>query len=258
MQKGTNMSHNDQRTRAFTSVDNSANESRRKVVVAIFVVVALILAAFATLIIGKIVSQLPEKTPSTLNQDLTYVPKDAGDLYKGNLLHIDSNNPYEIPDDFSNMINLYAFRNNAANVSLVELNGKLTYSLTADDIALEVNTCNAFNHMILDYCQTLDMSSANQNSASNLVVAWGGYTIETYTEYPDDIANISASFVDHGLGTTLTLKTYDPSTVITEEILKKNFLWIYENAHKYGFIIRYPDACKDHTGFDSSKRVHLR
>ena len=49
-----------------------------------------------------------------------------------------------------------------------------------------------------------------------------------------------------------------PSTVITESLLKSSYIWIYENAHKYGFIIRYPGDCKNHTGEDSSKRVHFR
>ena len=252
------MSQNNQRTRAFETVDNSANESRRKVVIAIFVVIALILASFATLIIGKIVSKLPEKPYTPSNNNLTYIPKEAADIKIGNLLSISDSYTYVIPSDFSNMVNLYQYRKNSDNVSKVEINGKLTYSLTADDIAIEATTCDAFNQMILDYCKTLDLSSANQNSASNLVVAWGGYTEGTANEYADDIANISKGFYDHGLGTTLTLKTFSPSTVVTEEILKNDYLWIYENAHKYGFIIRYPNACKNHTGLDSTKRVHLR
>ena len=258
MQKGTTMSYNDQRTRAFETVDNSLNESRRKVVIAIFVVVALILAAFATLIVGKIVSTLPEHPNPSSNKNMTYIPKDAGDVKIGNLLSISDSYRHELPDNFNNMINLYEYRKNPDNVSKVEINGYYTYSLSLDRITLDKEVLDILNQMILDYCQTLDLSNTNINCASNIVVAWGGYTEATIDEYATDISDIGKDYYDHVLGTTLTFKTYDPSVAVTEEILKNDFRWIYENAYKYGFIIRYPDACKNHTGFDSSKRVHLR
>lgn len=260
MQKGTTMSYNDQRTRAFETVDNSLNESRRKVVIAIFVVVALILAAFATLIIGKIVSQLPEKQYTPSNNNLTYVLKEAGDVKIGNLLSINDDFKYEIPNDFSNMINLYQYRKNADNVSKVEINGAYTYSLSFDRIVLDKDVLDMLNQMMLNYCQTINISGSNVNCASNIEIAWGGYNETTLYEYESDLANpkIGKDYYDHILGTTIALKKNDPSMVITEEILKRDFAWISENAHKYGFIIRYPNACKNHTGFDSTQRVHLR
>ena len=68
MEKGTSMSNNEMKTRAFEVVDNK-NTSRRKVVIAIFVAVALILVSFLVLIVGKVATQLPEQpiTPSNKN-----------------------------------------------------------------------------------------------------------------------------------------------------------------------------------------------
>lgn len=260
MQKGSYMSQNNQRTRAFETVDNSANESRRKVVIAIFVVIALILASFATLIIGKIVSKLPDKPYTPSNNNLTYIPKEAADIKIGNLLSISDSYTYVIPSDFSNMVNLYQYRKNSDNVSKVEINGCYTYSLSLERIALEKDTLDAFNRMILDYCNTIDLKDANVNCASNVVIGWGGYNENTIDEYETDLSSASTGkeYYDHILGTTLALRRNNPSESLSEEILKKDFEWIYNNLHKYGFIIRYPNACKNHTGFDSSKRVHLR
>lgn len=253
------MSHNNTSTRAFKTVNNHLNESRRKVVIAIFVVVALILAAFATLIIGKIVSQLPEKPINPTNGDFTYIPKEGGDVKLGNLLSINDDFKYEIPSDFSKMINLYEAQRKSEYDELTSINNKLTYSLSRVDIVLEADTFTKFNQMVLDYCKSLDnVTSANSNCISNLVVTWGGYSADTVGEYATDVPNFGNGYYDHGLGTTLTLKMFEPSTPITEQILKRNYAWLYENAHKYGFIIRNPESCQNHTGISSDKRIHLR
>lgn len=257
MEKGTSMSNNEMKTRAFEVVDNK-NTSRRKVVIAIFVAVALILVSFLVLIIGKVATQLPEQPITPSNKNMIYIPKEASEIKTGNLLSINDNLKYEMPSSFDNMVNLYEYRKNSDNVSKTEINGAYTYSLSLDRIALDNDTLDAFNQMIIDYCKTLDLSNANVNSASNIVVAWGGYTQSTIDEYSEDVTNIGKDYYDHALGTTLTLKKHTPSVAITEDILKNEYKWIYENAHKYGFILRYPNACKDHTGFDGNARVHLR
>lgn len=258
------MNKNDLRTKAFETVDQKgfkSDDSRRKLVIAIFVVVALILAAFATLMIGKVIGQIDFPTsPDTPNNNgsITYVPKDAGDVKVGNLLFINDRFQYSFSGDFSNMINVKNFQRDSQNASKTEINGSYTYSLTADRIVLEENTLEAFNKMILDYCNTISLAGASQNSASNLVIAWGGYSEQTKGEYESDISGIGKDYYDHALGTTVTLKTYSPSEAVTDSVLKNRFAWIYENAHKYGFILRFPEECKGHTGFDGSDRVHLR
>ena len=257
------MSKNDSRTRAFETVNNKgfkSNKSRQKLVIAIFVVIILILLAFATLIIGQIINKVgPRPTlPGPSNDNITYIPKDAGDVKIGNLLFISDKYQYEFSGDFSNMINIKNYQRSSENVAQTEINGLYTYSLAADRIALDKTALEAFNLMVLDYCKTLDLSGAKENSASNIIIAWGGYSEDTVHEYETDVKDIGKDYYDHAIGTALTLKVYSPSTVITETILKQDYTWIYENAHKYGYIIRFPDGCSDHTGFDSSKRIHLR
>jgi len=248
------------RTRAFEAVNARSNESRRKVVIAIFVVMALILASFATLIIGKIITKLPQSPSTGTNKNLTYVPMEAADYKTGILLAISDDFRYELPASFDNMVNLYEYRKNSDNVSKTEIDGKYTYSLSFDRIVLDSAALDALNQMMLDYCKTIDLSNANLNCASNVVIGWGGYNEKTLHEYDQDLANanMGKEYYDHILGTTVALRRNSPSEAITEDILKKDFAWIYENLHKYGFVLRYPNACKDHTGFDGTKRVHLR
>ncbi len=263
------MAKNDSRTRAFsTTAKPKANKKsyksrgriRQQIVISIFAVIALILVVFATLIIGKIIMLKKEGNTSSSNQESVYtVSREEKDLHVGNLLIINDSYKYSLPADLSAMINIYyQYRQNNDNDHLSKINGNFTYALTSNKITLNAETLKAFNQMILDYCSQPDFEGANDNSLSNLEIAWGGYSESTRAEYEDDIVSYGKDYYDHALGTTLTIKINTPSTVITEQILKNNFDWIYQNAHKYGFILRYPDSCKDHTNIDSSKRVHLR
>ena len=252
------MDNNNTRTRAFDTVKNSSGDKRRKTVIAIFVVIALILASFATLIIGKLINQLPLNPGVSSNTDLTYVPLSAEDIKKGNLLIVNDTYKYELPSDLRNMVNVKAYIENDSNSSLVKINGKYIYSLTSDDITLTQSTLDALNLMLMDYCNTIDIKNADSFSASNIEIAWGGYSEETRNEYATDISNMGKDYYDHALGSTVVIKKNSDHSRINEAKFKSEFRWIYENAHKYGFILRYPDTCASHTGQNSNTRIHYR
>ena len=251
------------KTQAFdvTNKKKKAQKSpreRKRIVIAIFLVIILVLSVFAVLLIGNILNKYKDiQNQPEQNLNVTYVEKSADDIKVGNLLYIDSEFTYNFPSNLSSMINLYQYQRNSANANATQINGCNTYALTYDRIHLNSTTLDALNAMMMAYCQTLDLTNVNANSASNIEIAWGGYTNSTLGEYAGDV-NLGKGFYDHALGTTFTIKQNAPSTVITESLLKSSYTWIYENAHKYGFIIRYPGDCKNHTGEDSSKRVHFR
>lgn len=255
--------NNASKTKAFDTVNaktphQPSPKVRKRIVIAIFVVVILILAALATLIIGQVWDKYNEmqNTPP-INPDIIYIEKNADAIKVGSLLIINEEFSYSFPTDFSDMVNLYQYQRNDANKEYTHINDCYTYSLTYDRIYLNQTTLDALNSMLLDYCKGLDLTDASKVSVSNLEIAWGGYSASTVSEYTEDV-NLGKGFYDHALGTTFTIKQNSPSTVLTENLLKSNFKWISENAHKYGFIVRYPGSCKDHNGEDSSKRVHLR
>lgn len=263
------MAKNDSKTKAFSTNTKKSKKSvknkkrvRRKVVVSIFAIIALILVVFAALIIAKIIEKANDSsiTPNTpTNENITYIPRDAGNVKMGNLLLINDAYTYSLPSDLSDMINIsYDYRKNEVNKDIIKIGNTHTYALTYDSICLTQETLDAFSKMIFDYCNSIETSETNKNSVSNLEIAWGGYSESTREEYEHDITSYGKDYYDHALGTTVTLKVNSPSTVITESILKTQFTWIYENAHKYGFILRSPEACKNHLSYESTKRVHLR
>lgn len=257
------MAKNDS-TRAFTTNVKHKKKSykskkrmRQQIVISILAVIALILVVFATLIIGKIITHKKEHNPESPVSYYT-IPCNAEDVKKGNLLLINSNYSYTLPTDLSGMINVYQYRKNSENQNSTQIDGIYTYAVTSNTITLTQDTLDAFNKMIMDYCSQPNFTSSNNNSVSNLEIAWGGYSDATRSEYEDDITTYGKDYFDHALGTTVTLKKNSPSTVITESNLKTEFKWIAENAHKYGFIVRYTDECQSHTNINSAKRIHLR
>lgn len=260
--------NNDSKTKSFEALDLSADRSpRQKIVMAIFVVIILILLSFTVLIFGQIFSRSSGGTGGgggtqpPVNDDTFQVYMDSADVKIGNLLLINGSFPHVYPTEQDNLVSVYEFKNNAANdgATKITVGGKKypTYELgsLATSIVLDATALEQFNRMMLDYCKTLDLSDlAEGSNASNVNVAWG-YSDEESLE--DDIKS-GLDFYDHALGTAVTLRRNSDSAPITEDIFKNDYKWLYDNCYKYGFILRYPNDCKDKTGLDGSDRVHLR
>lgn len=265
------MSNKNSSTRAFDPVGNgggSPKGKKQKLLVAIFAVIILILALMAALIGAEILRRLPQEGTTTTKppvSDGNSIYLNRADVKLGGLLLITEDSPYSIEDaDLEKIENVKTYQSRSEHSALTEINGKYTYSLSSNKIYLSETALGAFNKMVLDYCKTLDTANASDTSASNLEIAWAGYdasiVYDSKDGYEADLANYGQIMADHILGNSLTLKRYDDGhqTFISEEILKKDFGWIYEHAHEYGFVIRYPNACSEHTHFDSKDRVRLR
>ncbi len=268
------MSNKNSKTRSFDPVGSenkgNKNNQRQVLVIAIFVVIIAILALMSVLIGAEIIKRLPDDGTTTTEkptQSGNSVYLNGTDVKKGDLLLIDEDWKCSVDDvDLGAMKNVKEYQLNSKNSSYTEINGKVTYSLVSNNIYLSTHALDAFNKMVLDYCKTIDISKADDNSASNLVIAWGGYGEDTvYDEkdgYEADLANYGQIVCDHILGNSVTLKYYNAGqsqTFINETQLKQDFSWIYEHAHEYGFIIRYPNDCSEHhKGLDSERRVRLR
>ena len=270
------------KTQAFNAVNkhnaHKSPKSRKRLVIAICAVIVLILATLLVLIIGNIMNKI--KNPSTpADPNATYVEKTADDINIGNLLLINKDTQFDYAvnglltnsyDSLPNgIINLWTFKNNSANNAETKINipgtdiNAPTYELAnrelANQICLEETTLHAFNKMMLDYCKTIDLSTYTEGSASKINVAWGWSHESDLLN--NDIPTYGNAFFNHANGKTITLmkvKTGQEQDRITESILKNDFEWIYNHAHEYGFINLYPNACEEHTGFNSNGRLHLR
>lgn len=71
---------------------------------------------------------------------------------------------------------------------------------------------------------------------------------EIYGEKEADRVAAKPGYSEHQTGLALDIVTYD---VIMEEFEQtEEFKWMQENAHKYGFILRYPKGKESITGYD--------
>ena len=78
---------------------------------------------------------------------------------------------------------------------------------------------------------------------------------EIYNEYKDtrgeEAANkiaAKAGFSEHQTGLSIDIQTYESTASTFEEF--EEFKWLQDNAHKYGFILRYPKDKEYLTGYE--------
>lgn len=87
------------------------------------------------------------------------------------------------------------------------------------------------------------------------VKVYTDYENQKGTKYADSIA-ARPGFSEHQTGLSLDIYSKD-STIASTFKNSKAYDWLTKNAHKYGFILRYPDGKKKITGF-SYESWHYR
>ena len=76
---------------------------------------------------------------------------------------------------------------------------------------------------------------------------WNRYASSNSEEWADSVS-ARAGYSEHQTGLTLDIVTYNCTMNEFEET--DEFKWLQKNAHKYGFILRYPKDKTDITGYD--------
>lgn len=78
---------------------------------------------------------------------------------------------------------------------------------------------------------------------------WNGYKRSQGQEWADSVA-ARAGYSEHQTGLTLDITTDGEYTTMDKFDQSDEFKWLSKNAHKYGFILRYPKGKEDITGYD--------
>ena len=240
-------------TMSFNTVKKSNREARRHrlqfsrvILLAIFAVIALLILTsliFAVCLLVNPTSPVdetpPQQTtdpnsdaPQTAPEKLQYelITQSASAVHKGVLINVnyisDSNkHAYVFPETNTQLVNIY---DNIAKVSGIEP----TYSVGSSAWMLNRETVDAFNQMMLKHYEV--------SLGDNTVMINSAYrTREEQSSYSTPVG-----YSDHHTGYCAALR---PSN--KNGFLKSNH-WIYENCHKYGFVIRYPDEKAKITGVD--------
>lgn len=201
---------------------------------AIFVIVITLLLSSLVFLIASIVDSLrgdrPDDGSGTPNGDnqsaVVYelATQPASAIHQGVLIVVNGENEYRFPTTESALKNIYYNRLKVDDTHN-------TYMVKLDTWLLDATALDALNRMMYDHYKTFEDGSIIVSSA--------------YRNYDDQAklnSTVSAGYSDHHTGYCVALQAN-----AGREALETNH-WIYENCHKYGFIVRYPESKSDITG----------
>ncbi|MBQ8140145.1 MAG: D-alanyl-D-alanine carboxypeptidase family protein [Clostridia bacterium] len=202
----------------------------------IYATIILIVCLLAVLLITTIVAKVKENNTGDTEGDggganagYTALNVDTTDIHSGNLLLVNKNTEY-------------IFENkNAAVVSFPTTNR--IYGLKNSSLKVNPTALSAFNEMMTAlYTAVPD---------ANIVVMTAYRSADEQTALGTSTA---AGYSDFHTGMLLELKDGDTWAGIDDSSLNGKYDWIYENAHKYGFVARYPaDIAASDTGNNAGK-----
>lgn len=235
-------------SRSFNTVKQSNRAQRikrqqqeRRVLLSICVVVAAILLSLLVFLICSIVDTVKTNAPSgndpskkdplastSTGQELTYmsVTQVNTAIRTGELLVVNGSYAYEFPTTALGLKNIYDNRVKFDGVSNTYMVGDASWKLHSTAL-------DAFNAMMLKYYEVYTDGTTLITSA-----------YRTYEAQDALNSSVAAGYSDHHTGLCVSLKK---QTATGREDLESDH-WIYQNCHKYGFIVRYPEAKSDITG----------
>ncbi len=224
---------------SFNTVRHSNRAKRQKRKQAERIVLLLILGVLALLILSLMIFGIcafvnaiadkddPATNPNGGGADFSPViyqniTQSADGLDRGELILINAAHYFD-PTRATGLKNIYE------NQPIV--NGVYKpYGLTDSSWKLNETALNALNEMMLRYYEI-------SGGDTSIVV---GSAYRTAAEQEALSSSVLPGYSDHHSGYCLTLKYVSSYLEETH--------WIYENAHKYGFIVRYPEAKSAITG----------
>ncbi|MBE6538248.1 MAG: D-alanyl-D-alanine carboxypeptidase family protein [Ruminococcaceae bacterium] len=164
------------------------------------------------------------------------------ELHRGDLILVRAGAPYVFPEKM-NLQDLYTGRKKYDN-------GARAFQISTADLELDSFVLSKLNEMTETFYETtgergLLVKSAFRSEESQKELF--DYRVERdgekealkYVARPGESEHHTAMAFD------MSVYKDGANTYISDE---EEYLWIYENAHKYGFILRYPEEKADITG----------
>lgn len=233
--------------RSFNTLKHSNRDQRIKrrrreriVLLSIFTVVFAILLTLAIFLVASLVDVIKANNPPKENEsgadtgnvpspeDVTYqsITQANTAVHTGELLIVNTSHEYVFPTTAAGLKNIYDNRVKYQDVSNTYIVGNPTWKLQG--VALD-----AFNAMMLKHYELFENGSIKVSSA--------------YRSYEDQASSTTSStpagYSDHHTGLCIALRPNDGTYLESDH-------WIYQNCHKYGFVVRYPDSKSAVTGVD--------
>ena len=187
---------------------------------------------------------------TVLPLDSKYINANISDTYSGELILVNNDHPYT----FDNVTSVVA---KESNVCVYEAKSK-SYFTKDNNVFLDKTAIESLNRMMDDYY-------AQNGNKKNIIITQGVRTFEEQQtmlelkkeQYGENqtIAQ-TPGYSEHHTGYAFDISTY-VNSIMDTFTGEGEYAWIHENAHKYGFVLRYPEGKEDITGI-SYESWHFR
>lgn len=198
-------------------------------------------------------TDLTEQTPEpedVLPEGYTTVQANLSDTHSGTLVLVNSTHPFvfdNVPTIIPTSENVSIYYNKTKNYSVRDIN-----------VSMNAEAVTALNKMLDDF-------SAYQGGKKSLIILEGFRSYEAQQQILDEkIAALGPEQTiaqqpgasEHHTGYAMDMDLYENGVVATFTG-EGDYAWIYENAHKYGFVLRYQEGKESITGI-SPESWHFR
>lgn len=226
--------------RGFNNIHNSAVGKREKnralkkyTMLGVIALAALTVFMLLVLAIGGIIANIRgeiAKGPDNEKVEWGSFTVTAGDTQQGPLVLVNNTHAYTFPSSMDHLGVLYD-KLISHDPRVYEQSGLSTY--------MEKTALDALDQMLVDF-------HADTGKA-DVSLRYAYRSPEDQQELVDKGAETQVGYSDHHTGYGIQLG-YARNKLTYELSSDPVYNWLYENCHKYGFVIRYPEGKEDITG----------
>ncbi len=230
------MAHSNE-TRGFNNIRNSQVEKRKQkktvqqyTLIAIAGLAALTVAMLVVLTIGGIIGNFLPDNKGPANEKIDWAERNvaAAETLHGPLVIVNADHKYTFPETADHLSEIYA-KMVSHTPRIYQQSGVSTYMDTValdalDAMLVAFNEATGKDNVILRYAYR---SAKDQEAASSTPVG-----------YSDHHTGMGVQLRYTSEGNTYKLNT------------DETYDWLYDNCHKYGFVVRYPEGKEEVTGVE--------
>ena len=182
----------------------------------------------------------PEETPAstpvvTTTPVVTPTPEENAELYDPDSILFCANKKHPLPDNYQPADLVY--------VNVTQIHGDTTLRKEAADAMIAMFDAAKADSVSL----VLGSGFRDQAYQTNL---YNMYVSQSGQEYADSISS-RPGYSEHQTGLAADIKAPDDGTYLDESFINTpQGQWLYNNAYRFGWILRYPEGKEDITGYD--------
>ena len=219
--------------RGFNTIQNSRVTRRRKnETLQLYTLLGVIGMAVLTIVIVAVMgvgSLVGDDTPGPAGEKVEWgsFTVTATDTLHGDLVIVNNSHAYTFPTTNEHLAEIY---------TKCASHSPMMYLQSGISTYMDKDALNALDAMLVDFATATGRTNVQIRDA-----------YRTYEQ--QESKEILPGHSDHHTGLGCALKYLPENGPPAHDLsLDTTYTWLYDNAHKYGFVIRYPEAKADVTG----------